>query len=428
MAEEEAALARFLERSHTASPRFLPRLVDETARRMGLASATVYLTDVQEEQLVPLPGPGEDEGETLAIEGTVAGRAYRTVSVQLSHHGPMALWLPLVDGIARIGVLHVAADRITPELLDGATQLAALTALTVVSKSGFSDLFSRVSRQRPMTTAAEMVWAFLPPRTLGTDRVTSAAALEPAYEIGGDAFDHGLDDGHLHLTVVDAMGHDLSSGLASAVALAGCRSTRRAGGTLSDIADRIDDDLHRWQPGGLLTGVFARLDLETGQLTWINAGHPPPLLIRAHHVVPGALEAPGELPLGLGPGYPRSRTVHRVQLEPGDRVLVHTDGVTEARSATGRQFGEDQLVDFVTRALAAGEPAPEALRRLVHAVLDRHDGRLQDDATIVLAEWHPPDPSGRHEEPGPEAARTDPLPSRTTAPGDRADHADHRTA
>lgn len=100
------------------------------------------------------------------------------------------MWLPLIDGIARIGVLHVTADRLTPALLDGARQLAAVTALTIVSKSGFSDLISRTSRQRPISTAAEMVWAFLPPRTLGTDRVTSTAVLEPAYEIGGDAFDH----------------------------------------------------------------------------------------------------------------------------------------------------------------------------------------------------------------------------------------------
>ncbi|MEV7415623.1 PP2C family protein-serine/threonine phosphatase [Streptomyces sp. NPDC089919] len=392
MAEEPgAALALFLERSHTAAPREVPQLVEEAARRLGMLSATVYLADVQEDQLVPLPGPGavEGGGEALAIEGTVAGWAYRTMSLRLSHRAPLTMWLPLIDGIARIGVLQVVADQITPAMLDGATRLAAVTALTVVSKSGFSDLFSRTIRRRPMTTAAEMVWAFLPPRTLGTDTVTSTAALEPAYEIGGDAFDHGLDDGRLHLTVVDAMGHDLAAGLASAVALAGCRSTRRAGGSLTDITERIDEELHRWQPGGLLTGIFAHLDLVTGRLYWVNAGHPPPLLIRAHHVVPGALEAHGELPLGLGPGYTVSRTVHEAQLEPGDRVLIHTDGVTEARSATGRHFGEEQLVDFITRALAAGEPAPETLRRLVHTILDHHDGRLQDDATIVLAEWHP---------------------------------------
>ncbi|MFD5575109.1 PP2C family protein-serine/threonine phosphatase [Streptomyces cadmiisoli] len=387
-----AGLARFLERSHTVSPQEVPRLVDEAARQLGLASAAVYLSDVQEDQLVPLPGTTGGHGHptgALAIEGTVAGWAYRTMSRRLSNQPPMVAWLPLVDGIARIGVLRVTAEQLTPALLDGATQLAAVTALTIVSKSGFSDLFSRTARRRPMTTAAEMVWAFLPPRTLGTDKVTSSAALEPAYEAGGDAFDHGLDDGRLHLTVVDAMGHDLAAGLASAVALAGCRSTRRAGGTLTDITDQIGEDLQRWRPGGLLTGVFAQLDLDTGHLAWINAGHPPPLLIRAQHVVPGALEADGELPLGLGHGYQPARTVHLTQLEPGDRVLIHTDGVTEARSDNGQCFGEKQLVDFVTRALAAGEPAPEALRRLIHAILDHHHGQLQDDATIVLAEWHP---------------------------------------
>jgi hypothetical protein len=159
--EPGAALALFLERSHTAAPLQVPLLVDEAARRLGMTSATVYLADVQEDQLVPLPRPGEDDGgEALAIDGTVAGWAYRTMSLRLSHRRPLSVWLPLVDGIARIGVLQVVADQITPAMLDGATQLAAVTALTVVSKSGFSDLFSRASRRRPMTTAAEMVWAF----------------------------------------------------------------------------------------------------------------------------------------------------------------------------------------------------------------------------------------------------------------------------
>ncbi|MFD5575035.1 PP2C family protein-serine/threonine phosphatase [Streptomyces cadmiisoli] len=145
----------------------------------------------------------------------------------------------------------------------------------------------------------------------------------------------------------------------------------------------------RWRPGGLLTGVFEPRDLDTGQLAWVNAGHPSPLLIRAQQVVPGALEADGKLPLGLVHGYQPARTVHHTQLEPGDRVLIHTDGVTETRSGTGQCFGEKQLVDFVTRALAAGEPAPEALRRLIHAILDDHHGQLQDAAPSVLAEWHP---------------------------------------
>jgi serine phosphatase RsbU (regulator of sigma subunit) len=185
------------------------------------------------------------------------------------------------------------------------------------------------------------------------------------------------------------MGHDLGSGLASAIALASCRSVRRACGPLLQIAEHVDAELERWLPGISLTGVFADLDLDSGLLTWVNCGHPPPLLIRGRRVVPRALEARGELPLGLRPQYQATRTVHQAQLEPGDRLLLHTDGVTEARSAAGELFGEQRLVDFVLRSLAAEEPPPEALRRLIHAILEHHDDRLRDDATIVLAAWHP---------------------------------------
>ncbi|MEW1913934.1 PP2C family protein-serine/threonine phosphatase [Kitasatospora sp. NPDC085895] len=414
MSDFGPALAALLADSHTLAPGQVPAAVDRTARRLGMTSATVYLADVQQKLLVPLtgsPAPGTAAGKAgsgktnenpaedwtgadggarpLAIDATLAGWAYRTLSRRLATTPRLTVWLPLVDGIERIGILRITADQLTADLLERADALAALTALLAISKFASSDLYSRVTRLRPMTTAAEMVWAFLPPRTIGTRDVTSSAVLEPAYEIGGDAFDHGLDNGMLHVTVVDAMGHDLASGLSSAIALAGCRATRLAGGTLADIAATIDHELDRWLPGRLLTGIFAHLDTTTGDLDWVNCGHPPPLLVRAHHVVPHALEVRAELPVGLGHDRTRPYTVHRTRLEPGDRILVHTDGITETRSRTGELFGEGRLADFVTRSLAAGEPAPEALRRLIHTVLDHHQGPLRDDATLLLVEWHP---------------------------------------
>ncbi|TVZ95221.1 stage II sporulation protein E [Streptomyces sp. BK340] len=391
-------LADLVTRSHQATPLEVAGLVDAAAEALGMDAALLFLADVQQRLLVPLPpSPGMSGGgaaEPIPIEGTVAGWAYRTESVQLSRHGALTLWLPLIDGVERIGVLRVTADRLTARLLDHAEILASVAAVIVVGKSGFSDLYALTTRRRPMTIAAEMVWAFLPPRTLGTHQVTSTAVLEPAYEIGGDAFDHSLHDSRLHLAVVDAMGHDLASGLCSAVALATCRAARLADGTLTGIAERVDAELEHWLPDRILTGVFADLDLDSGSLSWVNCGHPPPLLIRGRHIVPHALEAPSQLPLGLGPGNRDTLTAHQAQLEPGDRVLIHTDGVTEARSQTGELFGEQRLADFVARSLSSGEPAPEALRRLIHTILDHHRGRLRDDATIVLVEWHPT-PDGR---------------------------------
>ena len=77
-------------------------------------------------------------------------------------------------------------------------------------------------------------------------------------------------------------------------------------------------------------------------------------------------------------------------LQPGDRLLLYTDGITEARNAEGRQFGTSRLIEFAERNSAAALPVPETLRRLSHAVLDYQDGRIQDDATLLMLDWRPP--------------------------------------
>lgn len=391
----DAALMWLLEQAHDAAPLALPRLLMECGRRALLGDVTAYVADLQQDWLVPLPqsDPPQDRSaeEPLAVDGSLAGWAYRTESIRLSP-GPdlITVWVPLVDGIERIGVLRLVTANLDALRIARARALASLIALIVVSKSVFSDSVVRATRRRPMSLPGELVWAFLPPLTIGTSQVTSTAVLEPAYAVGGDSFDHSLLNGTLHLTVADAMGHDLAAGLQAAVALASCRTERRNGAGLPQIADEADEALARWVPDRMLTAVFAELDLESGELTWVNAGHPPPLLIRGQHVVAGALERKAEMALGLGPGYrQQSRTVHHAHLEPGDRILIHTDGVTDARSAAGERFGEDRLTDFIVRATAAGERAPEALRRLIHAILDNPHGHLRDDATILLAEWHP---------------------------------------
>jgi serine phosphatase RsbU (regulator of sigma subunit) len=68
-------------------------------------------------------------------------------------------------------------------------------------------------------------------------------------------------------------------------------------------------------------------------------------------------------------------------------LLLFTDGVVEARSASGEFFGVDRLVDLVTRRQAAAQPVPETMRSLMHAILSHQDGELQDDATTMLVEW-----------------------------------------
>ncbi|MFK3733754.1 PP2C family protein-serine/threonine phosphatase [Streptomyces sp. NPDC088090] len=415
-----SVLADVLASSHRLAPRAIPRLVQDTGRRLGLTGARVYVADLQQHALVALPSPeqagrrgagdgdGTVEPERLLVDNSLAGRAYRTETAQLSRPegaggdsdsggggggngggSERTGWIPIVDGIGRIGVLRVTAPELDPPLLHRCEALAGLVAMILATKQPYSDVLTRTMRTQPMSLQAELLWGFLPPRTIGTAAVTSSALLEPAYEVGGDTYDHCLAGDLLHLTLLDAMGHDLASGGCSATALAACRSTRRAGGGLDDIAVQIDRTLERWLPERLLTCVIAVLDTSTGRLDWINCGHPPPLLIRDRRIVSGALDRPSHPPLGLTGYAIPPPPVHTAHLQPGDRLLLITDGVTDARSATGELFGEERLADIVVRALSDGLPAPEALRRLIQQILVHQDQRLSDDATVLLAEWHP---------------------------------------
>jgi len=132
--------------------------------------------------------------------------------------------------------------------------------------------------------------------------------------------------------------------------------------------------------------VLASLDTATGLLQYLLAGHPPPLLLRGRRSVK-ELAHPPRTPLGVQGARSDQPIVGQEQLEPGDWLLLYSDGIVEARNAHGEFFGEDRLVDFTQRAELAGLPAPETLRRLTAAVLGHQSGRLQDDATLVLVDW-----------------------------------------
>jgi hypothetical protein len=378
-----------LQASHLAPPDSLGDTIARHAQPLGVHQATIYLADLQQLYLTPLPNGHAEKEEALSINTTLPGLSYRTVSVQIGYaeQGRSRMWLPIVDGTERLGVLELVVDRLDEPTLRRLSMLASLVSLLVVSKGAYSDTYARVRRTQLMSLPAEMEWAFMPARTFATDQIVISAALEPAYAMGGDAFDYSLIGDTLHLSTFDAIGHDLSAGLIASVGMASCRNTRRAGLDLPDMVTSTDQVIAgQFGEDRFLTALLCHLHLPSGQLRWINCGYPPPLLIR-HNKPITVLDQPPRPPLGLGDaGIP---VVHEEWLQPGDRLLFYSDGVTEARSAKGELFGLDQLSNFVVRNTAEGAPAPEALRRLTHAILEHQRGQLSDDATVIFVEWRP---------------------------------------
>lgn len=382
-----AALRTLLERVHLATPGQVPDVVAAAAAMLGW-SATLYLVDYEQRHLVPFSATGSEPSEPLAIEGTLAGRAFKLVQPVVAHGSVPAVWLPLIDGTHRLGVLRV----VEPDGIDLADQtveeacrlLAHLAGHLVAAKSPYGDALSRVRRSRERTVATELLWDLLPPLSFGCEGLVISAILEPSYEVAADAFDYSVVDDVAHLAAFDATGHDLNGTLAAAVALAALRNSRREGRRLVETIQTIDRFVSEHGAGRIfVTGVLGELHIPSGRLRYANAGHPSPLLMRRGKVVK-RLSGGRRVLFGLDR---EEVAVAEEWLEPDDVVVFYTDGITEARDGQGRFFGIDRLIGHLERSASAGMPAPEMLRRLTHDVLDHQKGVLQDDATLVVAQW-----------------------------------------
>lgn len=387
------ALHAVLEGSHLIAPAELPGLIADAARLLGADDAVLYLIDYEQQTLTSLPYRGCPQRDPQSVDGSVAGRAFQRIEPHdvAASSTARRVWLPLLDGVERLGVLEVVLPGVEPVaegLLVELGQLAHLAAELVISNSQYTDSYEWARRRNPMTLPAEMQHALMPPLTFGTTRVVLSGLLAPAYEVGGDAFDYALNGHIAHVAVFDAVGHGLHASLLANLAVACYRNGRRGGLPLAERATAIDAALaDGFGPERYVTAVIGELDIDTGVFRWINAGHPDPMLLRGGQLVKELTCEPA-LPLGLG-GLTggASFDVCEESLQPGDRLLLVTDGVDEARAEDGSFFGRNRLAEFAARELASGLPTPEVMRRLQAAILRYQTGRLQDDATTLFVEW-----------------------------------------
>jgi hypothetical protein len=382
----QAALVALVHEAAEASADGLGAFLRVWGARVGLIDLAVYVVDYQQRQLTPL-NPVGDYG-TLDVDTTVAGRAFITgQQIEVSVGTDLRLWTAVVDGSARLGVVGVTVGQVDDDTRQLVFYLAAIIGALLVTRGLYTDGLMTCRRTRKMSLAAEMQWQLLPPLAMRSPAVSVSGVVEPAYEVGGDAFDYAINGKHLDFAVFDAMGHGLKSSQLAHMAVTSYRHARRDGADLADMVAAMDEAVALEGEGErFVTCLLARLDLTDGHLWWITAGHPPPMLVRAGHVV-GSLQGEPAIPLGLG-GAPVA-PIENV-LEPGDRLLGFSDGMVEARAPGGDPFGEDRLLDLLGRETLGGLDVAETTRRLIHAVLDHHAYRLGDDATLLLVERQPP--------------------------------------
>ncbi|MFG6201325.1 PP2C family protein-serine/threonine phosphatase [Nonomuraea sp. JJY05] len=381
----ERLLGQLLDRAHAMPPQLVAPLVAEEVRRIGGWDVSILLQDYDQVMLVPLPGRGLTGGDPLPIEGSLAGEAF--VSERRVEH-PVAdgirMYLPLLDGSDEVGVMALTLSRVDDDDRRLLRRLAGLVADMLVTKNSYTDQFFLARRRRPMSVSAEIQWSLLPPLAMAIPQVEVAGIMEPAYDVAGDSLDYALNDEVLHIAVIDAMGHGLNAAVLATVAIGAYRHARRANVGLAELYEFMDTAINeQFGPDQFVTAQMVRLDIESGHLEWVNAGHPAPLLIRGNQVIE-ALEGAGTLPVGFGGATPRINTR---QLVRHDRVLFYTDGVVEEHAAGGEQFGEERLINSIEHVGPRTRSVQEMVRGLSHRLMRQRKGMTSDDASLFLVEW-----------------------------------------
>jgi hypothetical protein len=385
----EVVVARLLREAHRLEPDQVPRFVQDGAAAAGLRDVELFVVDHRQVHL-----NGLTSGEHHNVDGSLPGDAYRRQrSHVIEERGDShRLWVPLMDGEDRIGVLTAVVASVSDDTVPAVELLASCAAGLIVSKRSYTDGYEFARRVEPMDLAAEFRWSLLPPLTMWTPRARIAGMLEPAYDIAGDAFDYAANGDVVQIAMFDAVGHGMRACQIANLAVAMYRNARRRAADLRQTAASIDQVLvAEFGESWYTTALLGELHMEDGTFRFMTAGHPLPLLLRAGKVV-ATLDARPGMPLGLGGPVPEVAEVH---LEPDDSIFCYSDGVTEARNDGGEFFGEDRVADYLARAAADELPPAETVRRLVLRLYEHNPAPLRDDATMLLVNWR------REDEPSP---------------------------
>jgi hypothetical protein len=379
-------VARMVQRSIRTSPSNVLELLDVMCELLGARAARFHVADYSLRTLQHIDANGS-QGAPRPTAGTLIGRVFTSGEIHVHGTHPTVVLVPLIDGSSRIGVLELdfeTWDGVVPDLLE---PLVATFVMAWIVKSRYTDTAARARRFEPLSPAAEVQWDLLPPLSCSSEQVAVSGILEPAYSIGGDSFDYAFDSTRVDFAMVDAIGHGMAAVLMSAAAINSLRNSRRANRDLVTAYEIADASISaQFGHSYFVTAIIGSLDLQTATLTWINAGHVLPMLVR-NGAYGGPLECAPSKPLGLGGSVVE---VAEQEIQSGDRVLFYTDGITEARSSEGAFFGTDRLADFLVRASLERLPVTQTVRHLADSILEFADEGLSDDATMLLLEHHPP--------------------------------------
>jgi serine phosphatase RsbU (regulator of sigma subunit) len=377
------------------------RLLDADDKDTLLQAAAIYLQGLLQNRSVAVFAPQGIEG-TFAAVSSVGLELEDLTRLRLTNVGPLVKTLTTAVDPGTIALSEGDAacfERLDTALVVPIRTKEALKAFFSVGRKLSGDAFDDEDRQylaavaeqtaacldrlrlrllqRDAIEAWEIQKKLLPEELPEISGFQFAGSCRPVREVGGDYYDaFKVTDHTIALCVGDVVGKGvpaalLMSSLQSAVKVL-CSETMRPGVLCQRINELIAQHI---PPGKFITFFYALVDTATRELVYTNAGHNPPILLHAT----GEVIRLGEGGPPLGVFTPQTYADTRLMLQPGDKVLLFTDGVTEAFNTDGEEFGDDRLVALVRTSLDAA-----ALEQsVVDAVTRFSNGNFHDDVTVL---------------------------------------------
>jgi serine phosphatase RsbU (regulator of sigma subunit) len=277
-------------------------------------------------------------------------------------------------------VIGLLLCMVTPvgALEDIAKQGAAALELA----NDYTDFIEAARRRKPTSPAAEIQQNLFPPRIARIAGAQLAGALLPSYEVGGDWFDFVENRDGAWLAIADAADTGPTAAGLGAAALGALRAARRSGQDLEDALSTMHQTVRRLgNPSFFVTAVVARWRAATATLRWVNCGHPAAYIADLEDNL-RRLEGPEHPALGTGDDDDRTFKPAECRLQPGERLILVTDGIVERRTEDGGTFGVEGLRKALER--AENPTAAATAMAIQQAVTDCWSEPLEDDATVVV--------------------------------------------
>jgi serine phosphatase RsbU (regulator of sigma subunit) len=360
-------------------PHLVPDQLVAEARRAGGVAVALYVVDIDGSHLLRLAGTPEfpehiDDPPALGPEIVPEGLPafYQTLQQRLPGCVAEPLWLR-----GRVTGLLLCLGTPIASLSDIAKQGAAALELA----NDYTDFIEAARRHKRTTPAAEVQQNLFPPRIARIAGAQLAGTLLPTYEVGGDWFDFVENRDGAWIAIADAAGKGPTAAGLGAAALGALRAARRDGSDLPQALALMHDTVRKLEhPDFYVTALVARWYAATATLRWVNCGHPPAWLVDE----PGNLSeltSPAHPALGVDERQPSFRVTER-RLNPGERLILLTDGITGRHVEGGGTFG----VDGLRRALDTAQNPTAACTAMAiqQAVTDSWQEPLEDDATVVV--------------------------------------------